>query len=190
MPRKIDLERLLQKSYDLIAEYEIILTLSDSPKERARAALVIDEQKSFLKTYLKQYLQLCSQLNTHVPEEIAEIIAAYHDVDDQTSQNSIHSEQSGGLGNTGTSQFLDRADDIFTYYRRGLAEILKQLDNSHPRYLEALTLQARLWENENATRIFGDTETRLAERVQIINSCNSLALEEFGISFNEMCQPV
>jgi len=72
-------------------------------------------------------------------------------------------------------------------YLEGLRKLLGQLGQAHPRYVEGLTLEQRLHENIAQTRRHGDTETRRAERSQIVEALNRLALEEAGTSFNELC---
>jgi tetratricopeptide (TPR) repeat protein len=73
-------------------------------------------------------------------------------------------------------------------YETGLSLLLKRLGQKHPRYTEALTLQSRLLENLAQARRYGDTETRRAERAEIIDRLNHLALETLGVSFNELAQ--
>ncbi len=77
--------------------------------------------------------------------------------------------------------------DVFSAYERGLAELLTRLGVGHPRYAETLTLQARLRENVSQARRYGDTESRRAERAQVVEQLNVLALAHCGISFNELC---
>jgi tetratricopeptide (TPR) repeat protein len=77
--------------------------------------------------------------------------------------------------------------DPLTALERGLTRLLERMGSDHPRYTEALTLQSRLLENISATRIYGDTETRRAERAQTVEALNQLALEVTGVSFNELC---
>ena len=77
--------------------------------------------------------------------------------------------------------------DIFSIYERGLEDLLSRLGKGHPRYAEALTLESRLRENIAQARRYGDTETRRAERAQIVDQLNALALEHLGLSFNELC---
>ena len=76
--------------------------------------------------------------------------------------------------------------DTFTSYETGLSLLLKRLGHAHPRYAEALTLQARLLENLARVRRYGDTETGRAERAQIVDALNRLALEAVGRSFNAL----
>jgi len=79
--------------------------------------------------------------------------------------------------------------DIFSSYERGLEELLKRLGEDHPRYAEALTLENRLRENIVQARLYGDTETRRAERAQIVDALNQLTLGTVGVSFKELCEP-
>lgn len=76
--------------------------------------------------------------------------------------------------------------DTFTQYEKGLTRLLEQLGKGHPRYTEALTLQARLLENITQCRKYGDTETTRAERAQIVDRLNHLALETLGEDFNRI----
>jgi len=76
--------------------------------------------------------------------------------------------------------------DPLTALESGLTRLLERIGSEHPRYTEALALQSRLLENISAARIYGDTETRRAERAQIVDALNRLALETVGISFNEL----
>ncbi len=78
--------------------------------------------------------------------------------------------------------------DIFSSYERGLEELLNRLGRGHPRYAETLTLQARLRENIDQTRLYGDTETRRAERAQIVEALNDLALNIAGESFTQISE--
>ncbi|MBE9471539.1 MAG: hypothetical protein IMY75_05485 [Chloroflexi bacterium] len=78
--------------------------------------------------------------------------------------------------------------DTFTSYETGLSLLLKRLGHAHPRYAEALTLQARLLENLARVRRYGDTETGRAERAQIVDALNRLALEAVGRSFKALLQ--
>lgn len=76
--------------------------------------------------------------------------------------------------------------DAFASYETGLSLLLKRLGQEHPRYTDALTLQSRLLENLAQARRYGDAETRRAERAQIIDALNRLALEALGTSFSEL----
>lgn len=78
--------------------------------------------------------------------------------------------------------------DIFLNYKQGIRELLEQLGKEHPRRAEALTLQARLLENIVQTQQYGDTETRRAERAQIVDALNRLALKAVRVSFIDICE--
>lgn len=77
--------------------------------------------------------------------------------------------------------------DIFASYEQGLTVLVRWLNPDHPRYTEALTLQNRLLVNIHQTLRHGDTETRRADRAQILEQLNDLALIALGTSFNGLC---
>jgi photosystem II stability/assembly factor-like uncharacterized protein len=79
--------------------------------------------------------------------------------------------------------------DTFTGYEKGLTRLLERLGKKHPRYDEVLTLQARLLENISQARQYGDAEARRAERAQIVDGLNRLAVDAVGVSFNTLCEP-
>ncbi|MFP4436025.1 MAG: effector-associated domain EAD1-containing protein, partial [Chloroflexaceae bacterium] len=54
--------------------------------------------------------------------------------------------------------------DIYARYEAGVSELLRRMEQAHPRYGEALTYQQRLLENIAFARQFGDTETRQSDR--------------------------
>ena len=85
-----------------------------------------------------------------------------------------------------TQAGLDRLADHSTY-QTGLCQLLERLGQGHPLYQEALVYQQRLDENIARSRRYGDTETRKAERSEIIDRLNALALSALGISFKELC---
>jgi len=76
--------------------------------------------------------------------------------------------------------------DVFTQYETGLTRLLERLGKGHPRYAEALTLQSRLLENIAQARRYGDAETRRAERAQIVDALNRLALETVEVSLGDL----
>jgi len=78
--------------------------------------------------------------------------------------------------------------EVYASYAAGLRRLLKCLGPGHPRCLDALAYQQRLDENIELTRVYSDTETRRAERSEIIGRLNTLALSTVGISFNELCE--
>ena len=93
-----------------------------------------------------------------------------------------------------TPEILDEAQalqaEIFDVYEAGLKQLLAQIGKDHPRYDEALVYEQRLTENIALYRSAGDTETRRAERAEIISYLNTLARTALGVTFNEMCQRV
>jgi len=82
------------------------------------------------------------------------------------------------------------AADEFTRYETGLKELLRRLGADHQRYTEVLTLQSRLQDNIAQTRRYGDTETRRADRAQIKDTLNQLALSTVGMSLRELYESV
>jgi len=76
----------------------------------------------------------------------------------------------------------------FSRYETGLDNLQAQLGQSHPRYGDFLVYQQRLMENITQVRRYGDTETRRAERAEIIDQLNTMALLVTGVSFNSYCK--
>jgi hypothetical protein len=87
---------------------------------------------------------------------------------------------------TYTQAGLDRLAD-HSIYQTGLCQLLERLGQGHPLYQEALVYQQRLDENIARSRRYGDTETRKADRSEIIDRLNALALSALGMSFKELC---
>lgn len=77
--------------------------------------------------------------------------------------------------------------DAYFKYEAGLKRLLERLGSDHSFYADALRYQQRLQDNITQTRRYGDTETRRAERAQIVDALNHPALETMGISFDELC---
>jgi tetratricopeptide (TPR) repeat protein len=77
--------------------------------------------------------------------------------------------------------------DLYSTYEAGLRRLVDRLGKDHPHYDEALIYQQRLAENLAETRQHGDTDTRRADRSEIVEQINRLALSEIGISFGELC---
>jgi len=71
-------------------------------------------------------------------------------------------------------------------YERGL-NALKRLAESTDWYRDFVVQEARLRENLQAKRRYGDTEIRRAERAEITERLNALGLKHCGISFNDLC---
>lgn len=84
-----------------------------------------------------------------------------------------------------TAAFTVHLTDIYTPYERGYQSLLCQLGQNH---LHTLTLGERLQLNLAATRRYGDTSERQAERSEIIERFNELTIKELGTSFTKLCQ--
>jgi len=80
--------------------------------------------------------------------------------------------------------------DPYTPYEVGLGELRKRLGPDHPRYPEVLVYQVRLIENIDQTREFGDTETRRAERAEIVKRLDAISLSTLKVPFSDLCRPV
>jgi tetratricopeptide (TPR) repeat protein len=76
--------------------------------------------------------------------------------------------------------------DPYSQYEAGLNRLLTRLSQDHPLYTEVLVLQQRLTENLARARRYGGTETSRAERAQIVDALNALALRGTGVSFAEL----
>lgn len=82
---------------------------------------------------------------------------------------------------------IPNVSDLYTPYEIGMARLLKRVQN-HPRHSDALVYQQQLAENIARTRRYGDTQTRRAERAEIIDRLNGLALAVLGVSFRDLSQ--
>ena len=78
--------------------------------------------------------------------------------------------------------------DSFTAYEHGLQNLLDQLGPAHPAYTDALLYQQRLSENIQRARRFDDTASRRADRAEVIDQLNALALATLYQSFNDLCR--
>lgn len=78
------------------------------------------------------------------------------------------------------------AADPYTPYETAMRTLLVRLGKEHPRYNEALIYQQRLTENLQGTRLFGDTETRRAERAEILARLNALTMATLNTIFTEL----
>ncbi|RLC67973.1 MAG: hypothetical protein DRI48_00880 [Chloroflexi bacterium] len=78
-------------------------------------------------------------------------------------------------------------DDTFTPYEKGLKEFRQKLGDQHERLQTFLNYEHRLSANVQQARDYGDTPALSAERNQIVDQLNALALETVKTSFNEMC---
>jgi len=77
--------------------------------------------------------------------------------------------------------------EVYASYAAGLRRLRQHLGPGHPRYSDALAYEQRLSENIARSRLHGDTETRRAERSEIIGHLNELASSAVGTPFNELC---
>jgi hypothetical protein len=77
--------------------------------------------------------------------------------------------------------------DTYASYEIGLCQLLDRLGQNHPHYSEALVYRQRLTENITRSRRYGDTETRKAERAEIVEQLNVFALSVLGSSFSDLC---
>ena len=80
--------------------------------------------------------------------------------------------------------------DVYSIYENGLYELVNQIKGDNPRYPEVLVYQFRLSENIARSRRYGDTDTCKAERSEIVERLNEIALSEVDASFNELCKGV
>ena len=80
-----------------------------------------------------------------------------------------------------------QSGDAFTPYENGVRNLLAQLGQNHARYSEALVYQQRLIENITLSRLYGDTDTRKAERAEVIARLNAITLTELQTAFNTLC---
>ncbi len=76
--------------------------------------------------------------------------------------------------------------DSYTPYETAMQTLLARLGQTHPRYNEALIYQQRLNENLQGTRLYGDTETRRAERAEILARLNALTRATLNTLFGEL----
>lgn len=76
--------------------------------------------------------------------------------------------------------------DMFDAYQKALTQLRAALGSGHADYGDVLLYEQRLTENMRSARRFGDTETLRAERAQVIDNLNRLALQHAGRSFNEL----
>lgn len=81
MSYKADLEMQLRESYKLIREYEKIVLLTSSPKEKASARVNIEDQWEIVKEALDMYIRLCQRLHVDLAEDIVELVAHFPQYD-------------------------------------------------------------------------------------------------------------
>lgn len=75
-------------------------------------------------------------------------------------------------------------------YEHGLEIARDKLPVGAPEHRDLLVYEHRLRENLQGTRLFGDTETRRADRAEIIDQLNYLLLRVIGQSFIAICEKV
>jgi hypothetical protein len=78
--------------------------------------------------------------------------------------------------------------DTFSKYKAGIKKLLEHMGQDHPRLSDLLVYEQRLMENIHQAQSYGDTETRRADRAQIVDGLNRLALETIESNFNELCR--
>jgi predicted MPP superfamily phosphohydrolase len=79
-------------------------------------------------------------------------------------------------------------DDIYSFYENGLYQLQACLRNDEPHYTDMLVYQHRLQENLARSRQYGETESRLAERSEILHHLDRLVLSALRLSFDEWCR--
>ncbi|HEY1352706.1 MAG TPA: toll/interleukin-1 receptor domain-containing protein [Ktedonobacteraceae bacterium] len=77
MSYRADLEAHIRASYKLIQEYENIVLLTSSPREKASARAAIEDQWEMIKETLDTYLVLCRRLTLDLAPDIAELVAHF-----------------------------------------------------------------------------------------------------------------
>lgn len=154
-------------AFDLGVDYENLP--GKSKGDKARELIAFLERRG----RLSDLIQTCYQLRPNAPWE------GKFDKENLQTSNISHSKP--------TSQVSGRYKDSFTHYEIGLVNLVEQIGQDHPRYVEGLGYQTRLRENINWARHHGDTETRRSERSEIIAQLNDLALTVLGESFTDLC---
>lgn len=73
-------------------------------------------------------------------------------------------------------------------YELGLAALKAGLAAAHPNLLaEFAVLEERLLDTARRERLFGGSEATRSERSQVVYELNGLALQNLGVSFNDLC---
>jgi tetratricopeptide (TPR) repeat protein len=75
--------------------------------------------------------------------------------------------------------------DAYTAYENALERLMSQLDTHNSSHADALIYQQRLTENIAQARRYGDTETRRAERAELVDRLNQLSLDIIGQPFTK-----
>ncbi len=79
-------------------------------------------------------------------------------------------------------------ENVYHRYQVALDELIERIKAiSRDYHQKALVLQARMEDNIWRSRAHGDTELTRAERMDIVDSLNALALKSLGTSFNDLC---
>jgi tetratricopeptide (TPR) repeat protein len=80
--------------------------------------------------------------------------------------------------------------DQYSHYEIGIRQLRMHIPPDHPRVTDLLVYQQRLTENISQSRLYGNSETRTAERAEVIHRLNELALALLGQTFNDICGPI
>jgi hypothetical protein len=104
----------------------------------------------------------------------------------QSKTNSVKNKQSQ---KTDEPSKNFRYRDLFTPFEIGLEQLGENMGEKHTRYADFLLYDSRLRENIRYSRRYGNTGDRQAERAEIMDQLNELALSTIGISFNELYRP-
>ncbi|HRQ42572.1 MAG TPA: hypothetical protein PLD25_32045 [Chloroflexota bacterium] len=155
-------------AFDLGVDYENLP--GKSKGDKAREIIAFLERRG----RLSDLIQTCCRLRPNAPWE------GKFDEQDLQTPNTPQVKP--------TSQASGRYRDNFTHYEIGLVNLLDQIGQDHPRYVEGLGYQTRLHENINWARRHGDSEIRRSERSEIVERLNDLAVSVVGVSFNNLCQ--
>jgi hypothetical protein len=81
-----------------------------------------------------------------------------------------------------------RYHDIFTPFEIGLEQLGAKIGQHHSRSGDFHSQEGQLLENIRRSRRFGNTAERRAERAEVIDQLNELALSIARVSFNELCR--
>lgn len=95
------------------------------------------------------------------------------------------------IGDQGTPQTQPQrrvSTDIFTQYEWGIRRLKEQLQQQGRDDNPSHHLEQRLLENLARSRRYGDTASRQADRAEIIDELNRIALTYLSISFNDLIQ--
>jgi hypothetical protein len=158
-----DESELQNLTFDLGVDYENLPGKSKGDKARELIAFLDRRSR------IHELVQICYQLRPKAPWPT--------DFDKET--NILQAQP--------PSPPTGRHRDNFAHYEIGLTNLLVQMGQDHPRYVEGLGYQTRLQENINWVRHHGDSESRRSERSATIAQLNDLTLSTLGKSFNELC---